>query len=98
LDEAGVVVGREAHHDVPAHGLGPASEAGRGERHAETVGEWVDQDDVAAEDGRLHGARGDVVEIGERGLRSGAEEKRQREGAEPFAPEAARESVLSSSR
>ena len=85
--ETGAVVGGETHDDIAARGIGPAGEARRGERHAEIVGEFVDEDDVAAEDRGLHGAGRDVVDVGEGGFGARDEEKREGERADPVAPE-----------
>jgi hypothetical protein len=87
FDEAGAVLGGETDDDVAAGGVGPAGEAGEGEGHAQVVGEFVDDDDVAGQDGRLHRSGGDVVDVGEGGLGGGDEEKRQGERADPVAPE-----------
>ena len=86
LDEAFAISGGEKDDDVAALRIAPFGDVPGCEGNLEIVGELVDEDAVALDDGWVHGAAWDVVPIGDGAADSGQNEDGQKERP-VFAPE-----------
>ena len=65
LDEAFAIVGSIEDDDIAALRIGPLRQVPSGERNLEVVSQFVHEDEVTFDDGRLHRAGGDVIPVGE---------------------------------
>jgi len=87
FDKACSIFWRKEDHDLSIGGLPPLGEAHEGERHFEVVGEFVNRDEVAFEDGGFHGAARNPVPISDGRFDWGDDRESGKERSQPFVPD-----------